>query len=343
MTVLVTGGTGFVGSHTVAALRRDGRPVRLLVRDPARVRPALAPLGVDPDDVEVVVGDVTDPAAVAAAVRGCAAALHAASVYSFDPRRHARMRAVNVRGTEVVLAAARAAGVDPIGYVSTFGALLPADHDPVTPDSPVGRPRETYLATKAEAELVARRHQAEGAPVVITYPVATLGPHDPHLGDQSARLRNLLRGLMPIWPTGGFPVGDVRDVARLHVAVLRPGQGGGRFLGPGRFVDTGEYVRTVRRVTGRRLPSVRLPAVSMLPVGRLADLAQRALPVDLPAQYGAIYTCRVARGVDTAATDRLLGAPGRPFELTVADTVRWLVEAGHLSPRQAGRAVGPPA
>lgn len=341
MTVLVTGGTGFVGSHTVAALRRAGRPVRLLVRDPDRVRPALAPLGVDPDGVQVVRGDVADATTVATAVRGCAAVLHAASVYSFDPRRHALMRAVNVRGTEVVLAAARAAGVGQIGYVSTFGALLPADHDPVTVDSPVGRPRETYLATKAEAERVARRHQAEGAPLVITYPVATLGPHDPHLGDQSARLRNLLRGLMPIWPTGGFPVGDVRDVARLHAAVLRPGHGPGRYLGPGRYVSTREYVATVRRVTSRRLPTMYLPAVSMLPVGLLADLAQRVLPVDLPAEYGAIYTCRVARGVDTGATDRLLGTPGRPFERTVADTVRWLVAAGHLSSRRAGRAAVP--
>ncbi|WDZ83317.1 NAD-dependent epimerase/dehydratase family protein [Micromonospora cathayae] len=338
MTVLVTGGTGFVGSHTVAALRRAGRPVRLLVRDPARVAPALAPLGVDPDGVEVVSGDVTDPAAVAAAVRGCAAVLHAASVYSFDPRAHARMRAVNVRGTEVVLDAARSAGVGQIGYVSTFGALLPADHDPVTPVSPVGRPRETYLATKADAERVARRHQDEGAPLVVTYPVATLGPHDPYLGDQTARLRNLLRGLMPIWPTGGFPVGDVRDLARLHAEVLRPGHGPGRFLGPGRYVSTREYVRTVRQVTGRPLPTVHLPAGAMLPVGRLADLAQRVLPVDLPAQYGAIYTCRVSRGVDTTATDRLLGAPARPFEQTVADTVRWLAGAGHLSRRRAGRA-----
>ncbi|MFD6756940.1 SDR family oxidoreductase [Micromonospora gifhornensis] len=76
MTVLVTGGTGFIGSHSVAALRAAGHPVRLLVRDPARVSPALRPLGVEPAELEVVAGDVTDPAVVAAAVQGCRAVLH---------------------------------------------------------------------------------------------------------------------------------------------------------------------------------------------------------------------------------------------------------------------------
>ncbi|NJP33641.1 NAD-dependent epimerase/dehydratase family protein [Micromonospora thermarum] len=337
MTVLVTGGTGFVGSHSVAALLAAGHRVRLLVRDPARVPAALRPLGIDPAAVEVVTGDVTDPDAVATAVRGCAAALHAASVYSFDTRDHARMRTVNVRGTELVLGAAVAAGLDPVVHVSSFGALVPAHRTPITPDAEVGAPRETYLDSKARADRVARRHQAEGAPVVVTYPLAALGPHDPHLGDQTARLRNALRGLMPVWPRGGFPVGDVRDLARLHAAVLESGRGPRRYLGPGRYVDTREYLDVLRRVTGRALPAVRLPAAAMLPVGALTGLVQRVTPVHLPAEYGAIYTCAVAGPVDTTATDRLLDGAAVPFERTVADTVAWLVATGRISPRQAGR------
>ncbi|MDM4719259.1 NAD-dependent epimerase/dehydratase family protein [Micromonospora sp. WMMA1363] len=337
MTVLVTGGTGFLGSHSVAALVAAGHPVRLLVRDPTRVPVALRPLGVQPAAVEVVTGEVTDPAAVSAAVHGCTAALHAASVYSFDTRDHARLRAVNVRGAELVLGAAVAAGLDPVVHVSTFGALVPARRSPITAEAEVGEPRETYLASKASAERVARRHQAAGAPVVVTYPLAALGPHDPHLGDQTARLRNALRGLMPIWPRGGFPVGDVRDVARLHAMVLEPGRGPRRYLGPGRYVDTREYLDVLRRVTGRALPAVRLPAAAMLPVGAVTGLVQRVTPVHLPAEYGAIYTCAVAGPVDTSATDRLLDGSPVPFERTVADTVAWLAATGRVSPRQAGR------
>lgn len=338
MLVLVTGGTGFLGSHSVAEILRAGHRVRLLVRDPERIRPALAPLGVDVTTIETVTGDVTDPVAVVRAVRGCNAVLHAASVYSFDTRLARRMREVNARGTETVLGAARTAGADPIVYVSTFGALAPSGPGPVTPASPIASPGETYLATKSAAESTARRHQADGAPVVITYPLATLGPHDPYVGDQNARVRAVLRGLMPMWPLGGFPIGDVRDVARLHAAVLEPGAGPRRYLGPGRYVTTRDYIRSLREVTGRRLPAVFLPPAWMLPVGALAGVIQRVSPVHIPAEYGAIYLCAVARPVDTTATDRLLGEGPRPLASTMADTVRWLHRTGRVSRRLAGRA-----
>ncbi|NHW87804.1 hypothetical protein, partial [Escherichia coli] len=83
--------------------------------------------------------------------------------------------------------------------------------------------------------------QAEGAPVVISYPPALLGPDDPKLGDQNARLRYLLRGLMPMWPTGGFPVGDVRDVAALHATLAAGTIQGNRHFGPGRHLSTRDF------------------------------------------------------------------------------------------------------
>ncbi|GAB2755111.1 NAD-dependent epimerase/dehydratase family protein [Amycolatopsis magusensis] len=329
----VTGGTGFAGAHSVAAITARGHRVRLLARDPASAGPALEPLGVDPGAVEVVAGDVTDEAAVAAAVRGADAVLHAAAVYSFDSRQRAVMRAVNERGTEVVLAAARRAGAGRIVHVSSVAALFPS-REPLGPDSPVGEPREAYMATKAAAEVVARRHQAEGAPVVITYPPAMLGPHDPKLGDQNARLRNVLRGLMPFWPRGGLPMGDVRDTAELHARVLTDFPGSNRVFGPGRAVSTRDYVAAVREVTGRALPALFLPPAALVPVGRLADLAQRVWPWRIPAEYGAIYACacdaRVGDAVPTA------GLSPRPLAATLTDAVRWLHRAGHLSDRQAG-------
>ncbi|MGV9601773.1 NAD-dependent epimerase/dehydratase family protein [Streptosporangium sandarakinum] len=383
MLVTVTGGTGFVGAHSIAAMVSAGHRVRMLVRDPSKVERALAPLHVEPSAVDVVAGDVTDERSVAAAVRGADAVLHAASVYSFDSRLRARMHRVNERGTEVVLGAARRAAGGPIIHVSTVVALAPEpSRDPSSPvrpgtideRSPVARPRETYAATKAAAELVARRHQAEGAPVVITYPPALLGPHDPNLGDQTARLRDALRGLMPLWPAGGFPLGDVRDTAALHARLLTApdatpavrdtgstaptgstgsallaahdaapavsaGPGGpeaGRHFGPGRYVTTREYVRVLREVTGRVLPAAFLPAAAMIPVGLLADLVQRVWPWHIPAEYGAIHTC--AHAGRPAGTAGAGGITPRPLAETVGDTVRWLCESGHLPAGRAGLA-----
>jgi dihydroflavonol-4-reductase len=327
MLVSVTGGTGFVGAHSVAAILRAGHRVRLLVRDESTVEPALAPLGVDAGAVDVVRGDVLDRASVAGLVRGADAVLHAASVYSFDSRLHGVMRATNVAGTELVLDAARQAGAGRVVHVSSVGALFPARAE-LGPDSPVGRPREAYLASKAAADAVARRHQEAGAPVVITYPPALIGPHDPKLGDQNARLRNALRGLMPIWPTGGLPMGDVRDTAALHASVLGPEPPEDRLFGPGHYLTTREYVRTLRAVTGRALPTIYLPARAMLPLGLLTTLVQRVWPWHIPAEYGAIYTAAYAVRVGEHASTN--GVAARPVAETFADTVRWLREEGHL-------------
>jgi dihydroflavonol-4-reductase len=332
MLVSVTGGTGFVGAHSVAALTDAGHRVRLLVRAGSGVDRALVPLGAG--GVDVVVGDVLDRDSVQRLVRGADAVLHAASVYSFDSRRHAELRATNVAGTELVLDAARRADVGRVVHVSSVGALFPSPGRPLGPDSPVGRPREPYLASKAAADAVARTHQAAGEPVVITYPPALIGPDDPKLGDQNTRLRNALRGLMPIWPTGGMPLGDVRDTAALHASLVAGDSGAGRYFGPGHYLTTREYVRTLRAVTGRALPTVYLPAHAMLPLGVLTTLVQRVWPWHIPAEYGAIYTCACATRVGEHAGTNGLAA--RPITETFADAVRWLHEAGHVSARAAG-------
>ena len=163
--VVVTGGTGYVGSHSIAALARAGHRTRVLARSADRVPSALAPLGVD--QVETVTGDVTDPAAVERALEGADAVLHAASVFSMDARKADEMRSVNVRGTDVVLGTAQRLGLDPIVYVSSELALMPpAEGEVLTADSPVKQPSWPYCRSKADSELVARRYQQEGAPVV---------------------------------------------------------------------------------------------------------------------------------------------------------------------------------
>jgi len=330
MLVSVTGGTGFVGAHSVAALVRAGHRVRMLVRDESAVEPALAPLGVDTSAVDVVTGNVLDRFGVGRLVRGADAVLHAASVYSFDSRAHREMGRTNVAGTELVLDAARRADVGRIVYVSSFGALLPARDRVLGPDSPVGRPREAYLAAKAAAESIARAHQAAGAPVTITYPPGLLGPHDPKMGDQVTRLRNALRGLMPVWPSGGLPVGDVRDTADVHAAIIGGAHEGNRHFTPGHYLTTRQYVATLRVVTGRALPAVFLPARAMLPLGLFTGLVQRVWPWHIPAEYGAIYTC--------ACAARPAGHTGtaRPVTGTFASTVAWLRGEGRLSERAAG-------
>jgi nucleoside-diphosphate-sugar epimerase len=163
MRVLVTGGTGYVGSHTVAALVEGGHEVRLLVRDPRRVSAALTPLGLRA--LDTIVGDVTDAAAVERAARDCEAVVHAGSVYSLDSRDARRIRQINERGTDLVLGTAHRARLDPIVYVSSVAALLQPNGRTLTPDSPIGRPPGPYLGAKADAERAAAGAQHPQGPL----------------------------------------------------------------------------------------------------------------------------------------------------------------------------------
>jgi nucleoside-diphosphate-sugar epimerase len=195
------------------------------------------------------------------------------------------------------------------------------------------------MATMADAELVARRHQAEGAPVVIAYPPATLGPHDPHLGDQNARLRNALKGRIPVWPTGGVSFSDVRDIADLLAATVEPGFELRRCVPPATFLTTKAYVQTLRGVTGRRLPAARVPSRALLPVGWTSQFAQRLSRWHIPAEYGAIYACHCSPRFDDATIAAFPAPNRRPIVQTMTDTVRWLYAQGELTRRQAGAAL----
>jgi len=274
--VLVTGGTGYVGSHSIAALAGAGHRIRVLARSPEKIPAALGPLGVH--DVETAIGDVTEPAAVEGALKGCDAVLHAASVFSLDARKADEMNSVNVRGTDTVLGTAHRLGLDPIVHVSSEVALLPpADGQVLSPDSPVKRPPGPYCRSKADSELVARKFQALGAPVVSVLPAGVWGPHDPHLGEGVTLAANVLRNRYPMVMAGGMHIADVRDVATVVAAVMQPGRGPRSYLVTGHYLTMPDIIGTLGDLSGRRLRFVTLPAGFLTAFGRTADLVQRRL------------------------------------------------------------------
>ena len=335
MKVLVTGGTGFVGAHAVAAAVRSGHDVRLLVRRPEQVDVSLAPLGVQVRDV--VVGDALDEASVTRAVDGCEAVVHAAAVYSLDPRRAAEVRRTNRRATELVLRQAVAHGLDPVVQVSSTVALT--RYGGSAPQLPLGDIELPYTQSKIDSERVARELATAGAPVVSIYPGAVYGPDDPYRGAEGERLRWILLGRFPLWPIGGMHVVDVRDAAATIAATLQRGRGPRRYVVPGHHMDGALLYGTFAEVTGRRFPHLLLPGSMIGPATRLIDAVQRQLPQrwHYPADREGTELLRRNTRFDDSAAREDLGIQARPFADTIADTIRWLVRSGRVPARCAGR------
>jgi dihydroflavonol-4-reductase len=339
MLVFLTGGTGFIGSHTVAALTRKGHRVRLLVRDASRVATALAPHRVPSTAIEsVVVGNATDRSLVERALPGCEAVVHAAAAYSLDVAAAKKIHQVNAAAAEVVLQAAVATRIDPIVYVSSYVTFLGTGRTTIKPDDPVGTPKGAYALSKAAGEHIARALQEDGAPITSIYPGTVWGPHDPRgkWSDSQRAALLLLRGQSPFALPGGIPVVDVRTIAAAIAASAEPGRGPRRYLLGGHYVTWRELTAMMRDLTGRRLTQMPTPLAMAKATGRASDALRRAIPVRPPFGYEAPWYLEVSPRTDDSRALRELGLVHPPARQTISDQVDWLVDTGLLSPRQAG-------
>jgi nucleoside-diphosphate-sugar epimerase len=222
-------------------------------------------------------------------------------------------------------------------FVSSELALLPpADGAVLTPDSPVGQPGWPYCQSKADSELVARRYQTLGAPVVSVMPAAVWGPQDPHFGEGVTLATNVLRSRYPIVMHGGTHIADVRDVAAVLAATMEPERGPRSYMVSGHYISLPDLIRTLGELSGRRIRFVIFPRWFLAGFGRAADVVQQRLKTRLPWQGEGIWVMNCAARCDDSKTRSEFGLEPRPLRETLADTVRWLVEVGHLSPAEAG-------
>ena len=334
MKVLVTGATGFTGSHTVRALVAAGHDVRLFVRDPDKVRLVFEPHGFVPDDV--VVGDMTDPDAVQRALAGCDGVVHTAALVELRRSAARRVEDSNVRGVELIIGGAARRGLASIVHVSSLGVFFVPGGPPLSPELPIAPGTTAYARSKARGEEYVRRLQDQGAPISISYPAAIVGPDDPGMSTANQGLYSSLRDAT-LLTSSGFQVVDVRDLAALHVKLLDLARPGARYPAAAEMCSWAEIYALLVELTGNRVRRLRVPGRLLRAAGSVGDVVKLVHDFNFPLTRDAMEFTTLWPGADAARTTRELGVSFRDVAETFRDTVSWMYGAGHLTPAQVGK------
>jgi dihydroflavonol-4-reductase len=332
--VLVTGGTGFTGSHTVRALVAAGHGVRLLVRDPAKVRRVFGSDAFVPEDI--VVGDMTDAAAVDDALAGCDGVVHVAALVDLRRAAARLVEDTNARGVELVIGGAVRRGLPSIVHVSSLGVFFEPGGAPLSPELSIAPGTTAYARSKAQAEAYVRRLQEQGAPIRISYPAGISGPNDPTMSAANNGLRSLVRDIGLV-TSSGMQVVDVRDLAVLHLQLLELPAGPHRYAAAGEMLMWPSYFHLLDSLTGRRIRRVRVPGGLLRTAGSVGDAVKRFYDFDFPLTRDTMEFTTQWPGADAERTTRELGLHFRDAAETYRDTLIWMYQAGHLGAKHVGR------
>lgn len=315
---LVTGATGFVGSHLARALAARGDELRILARRTSNLG------SLEGLEFEHVTGDVTDRRAVRRAMDGAERVFHVAGRTSLRDRDRKAVWETNVRGARIVFDEALQANVERVVHTSSVGAIGVARRgQPIDEDATfnIGHLGITYVNSKHEAELEALRAAARGLPVVIVNPSFAFGPDSPR-GTSMDLVRRFLLRRIPAYVEGGLNVVDVRDVADGHLLAEREGQVGERYILAGRNFTLDRLFADLARISGVDPPAVKLPGRLML--GALEAGARAGLPT--PGSPDEVRAAMLWWSYRNTRAKQELGFDPRPHEETLEDAVRWQAE-----------------
>jgi dihydroflavonol-4-reductase len=345
MTTLVTGATGFVGSHVAHQLVSSGANVRVLVRPTSNLK-LLEDLR-----VERVEGDLRDATSIERAMQGVRRVFHVAADYRLWTAHPEELYESNVAGTRRLIAAAQRAGVERFVYTSTVATIaVPrhgAGHGTQLPDetieSSVDEMIGHYKKSKFLAEQVAVDAAKAGAPVVIVNPTAPVGPGDWKPTPTGRIILDFLRGKMPAYVDTGLNVVGVEDVAAGHLLAAEKGRVGERYILGGRNMTLKEILDALAAITGRRAPRVKLPHVVALAAGYADEFYSRLAGRQPQIPVEGVKMSRHKMFVESDKAARELGYKPGKIEAALERAVRWYEANGYIPNRAGGKSVAHPA
>ena len=321
---LVTGATGFTGSRLVRSLVADGGQVRVIARSAAKARQVL------PENVEVVEGDIADPAVVERAVQGVGTLYHLAAVYREAKHPDFRYREVNVDASRNLLDAAVEASVRRYVHCSTVGvhghiASPPAD------ERAAYDPGDVYQATKCEAEQLALSYRSR-IPLAVARPTAIYGPGDTRL----LKLFSMIVRRRFVLLDGGenyYHTVHVNDLVRgLRLLGTHPRAVGEIFiLGGERYLKLSELAALIAAAADVPAPRLRLPARPFQVLGSLVEKLCVPLGIEPPIHRRRVDFYTKSRAFSIEKAKRLLGyRPQVRLSDGIRETLDWYVANGYI-------------
>ena len=325
--VLVTGGSGFVGSAVAHALAARGFAVRALVR-PASKRTNLAGLACG-----IVEGDVADAKSLFRALDDVRYLFHVAADYRLWARDPEEILRNNLEGTRNVMEAARVCGTERIVYTSSVATLKPlaggaADETSrLEAHDAIGAYKQSKIVSQ---NLVETMIAEEGLPAVIVSPSTPVGPRDIRPTPTGRIIVEAASGRMPAFVDTGLNVVHVEDVAEGHIRALEHGRIGETYILGGQDVTLKDLLAVIAQFAGHRAPRLRLPRQPLFPLAYAAEAIAYLTGKEPFITADGLRMAKYRMFFSSAKAERELGYKARPYASGIEDAIRWFRHAGYI-------------
>lgn len=326
MTTLVTGASGFLGSHVARQLVARGEDVRVLMR-PSSTNRAIADLS-----LEYVTGDLRDPASVVRAMQGVKRVFHVAADYRLWARRSREIYDSNVGGTKNILEAAKSAGIEQLIYTSTVATIAvdrpqhPNEFTEVKLEEMIGH----YKRSKWMAEQEILKAAKVGAPVIVVMPTTPVGPWDWKPTPTGKIILDFLNGKLPGYVETGLNFVGVEECAAGHLLAADKGKIGERYLLGGENLTLKAMLDTLSVITGLPAPKLKIPHGFALGVAYANAVFSRLIGREPGIPVEGVKIARHMMFVDCSRSQRELGFKAGPVSAALERAVRWYEANGYI-------------
>jgi dihydroflavonol-4-reductase len=324
---LVTGATGFVGSHIASKLLENGHDVNALVRKTSNTR------NIGGLPLKVVYGDLRDIDSLKKAACGCKGLFHAAAMYGFWARNPRDFYDINVEGTKNVIEAAVSQGVEKIVYTSSESTLDPGS-------GPGGNGYELasagdvfgdYKKSKLLAEIEVLKLCKKGYPVTIVNPTTPIGEGDIYPTPTGKIVLDMLNGAMPAYVNTGLNIIDVEDVAEGHLLAFEKGGCGDRYVLGNENLTLKDMLEMIAQIAGINAPKVQIPLAAARFIAYIDEFISGKILKKCPrVPLAAVKTAYRFKYYDCSSDAKKLGLDPGPVKLAFEKSIRWFKENGYV-------------